>query len=409
VDILENEVDVDDIIDCASPKTVIDWDITTHVSELNPSVGGKYIDTLSNVGCGSIRGASASLSLLPYDLGINPDTWIPTTDNANTGKYTTGNDAVFARLLQSLYADLHAVQVAYACTGTGSSPLSSTLCASLTQRWNNGLGKLTDCINAAFQPKQSASNQLCNAFVSQLGNYQAALPVTTPAWDTDNRVGELKARIETLFHLHSARFLPSIPEWGFCMEFNGCTAPGTAPPPWAPRDGDMPQHVLNIDAVQLDDWPPVFQPKGEAAQRFGSRMGQVGAKIGARLLGYNVTVVSPGKRAFPLHNHHVNEEMFFILSGSGELRIGDEHFTLRAGDFIANPPGGAESAHQIINTGTEELRYLAVSTMLTPEIVEYPDSGKFAASLREKLPDGSMRVLRHVDREGTGLDYWDGE
>lgn len=167
--------------------------------------------------------------------------------------------------------------------------------------------------------------------------------------------------------------------------------------------------VLNVDAVQFDAWPPMFQPKGEAAQRFASRMAPVGAKIGAKLLGYNITSVPPGMRAFPLHNHHVNEEMFFILSGSGELRIGKERQAIRAGDFIANPPGGPETAHQIINTGTEELRYLAVSTLLTPEVVEYPDSGKFAFTLREMQPDGTMRVLRHVDREGTGLDYWEGE
>ncbi len=82
---------------------------------------------------------------------------------------------------------------------------------------------------------------------------------------------------------------------------------------------------------------------------------------------------------------------------------------MRTGDFIANLPGGPETAHQIINTGSEELRYLAVSTLNTPEIVEYPDSGKFGTILRKILPDGSMRVLRHIDREGTGLDYWDGE
>ena len=171
----------------------------------------------------------------------------------------------------------------------------------------------------------------------------------------------------------------------------------------------MSARVVNVDAVQFDSWPPMFQPKGEAAQRFASRMAPVGAKIGARLLGYNITAVAPGMRAFPMHNHHVNEEMFFILSGSGELRVGKERQAIRAGDFIASPPGGPENAHQIINTGTEELRYLAVSTLLTPEVVEYPDSGKFAFTLREMQPDGTMRVLRHVDKEGTGLDYWEGE
>jgi uncharacterized cupin superfamily protein len=171
----------------------------------------------------------------------------------------------------------------------------------------------------------------------------------------------------------------------------------------------MNKRVINLDELTIEERPAFFQPTGEAKQRFASRMAQVGSLIGARLLGYNITSVPAGMRAFPLHNHHVNEEMFFILSGSGELRTGDERQTIRAGDIIASPPGGPDVAHQIINTGKEELRYLAVSTMLTPEVVEYPDSGKFAVVMREKLPDGSTRVLRHIDREGSGLDYWDGE
>ena len=49
----------------------------------------------------------------------------------------------------------------------------------------------------------------------------------------------------------------------------------------------------------------------------------------------------------------------------------------RIGDIIACPPGGPETAHQLINTGEGELKYLAVSTKLSPELCEYPDSGKF--------------------------------
>jgi uncharacterized cupin superfamily protein len=133
-------------------------------------------------------------------------------------------------------------------------------------------------------------------------------------------------------------------------------------------------------------------------------------KLGARKLGYNITAVPPGKRAFPLHNHLVNEEMFYILQGSGELRIGTERHPLRAGDIVACPPGGPEVAHQIINTGTEELRYLCVSTRLYPEYVEYPDSGKFA-TIGERPPaaDGSPRIFRFVGRETQSLDYWEGE
>src|SRR6187551_3707032 len=153
--------------------------------------------------------------------------------------------------------------------------------------------------------------------------------------------------------------------------------------------------VINLDEVSIEERAPFFQPTGTATERFGSRSGAVGARIGARMLGYNITAVAPGKRAFPLHNHHANEEMFFILQGSGELRVGEERWTIRQGDFIAAPPGGPEGAHQIINTGSDELRYLAVSTMIYPEVVEYPDSRKLGMMSRQTAPDGSPRVTRH--------------
>jgi uncharacterized cupin superfamily protein len=169
-------------------------------------------------------------------------------------------------------------------------------------------------------------------------------------------------------------------------------------------------NILNLDDVELSPRPPMFTAKGEAAQRFDARMGPIGTRLGAQKLGYNLTVVPPGKRAFPLHNHHVNEEMFFILEGTGELRVGADTHAIRKGDFIACPPGGPATAHQIVNTGDVELRYLAVSTRLYPELVEYPDSGKFATiAERGVSPEGVPQMFRYVGREAASLDYWDGE
>jgi uncharacterized cupin superfamily protein len=167
--------------------------------------------------------------------------------------------------------------------------------------------------------------------------------------------------------------------------------------------------IVNLDEISIEERAPFFQPRGAAAERFASRIGAIGSRIGARMLGYNITAVPPGKRAFPLHNHHANEEMFFILQGSGELRVGDERWSVRKGDFIASPPGGPELAHQLINTGGEELQYLAVSTMITPETVEYPDSGKVANYSRQTATDGSLRVVRQIGRPADSVDYWDGE
>jgi uncharacterized cupin superfamily protein len=171
----------------------------------------------------------------------------------------------------------------------------------------------------------------------------------------------------------------------------------------------MTQRIINIADIELPPRPTAYAAPGSAAERFDGRIGSVGARIGAHKLGYNVTAVPPGKRAFPCHNHRINEEMFFVLEGEGEVRIGSERHPIRKGDFVACPPGGPETAHQIINTGTAELKYLAVSTMQYPEICDYPDSGKFLVAELPRSADGSVGGFRHVGRAESAIDYWDGE
>lgn len=172
----------------------------------------------------------------------------------------------------------------------------------------------------------------------------------------------------------------------------------------------MTTRIINIQDVELLPRPQAFAATGPAAEKYDARMGFIGPRVGAEKLGYNLTAVPPGKRAFPFHNHRVNEEMFFILEGTGEVRIGDGVYPVRAGDIVACPPGGKETAHQLINTGETELKYLAVSTKLSPEIAEYPDSGKFGI-LAEYPPaaDGKPQGFRFVGRETMNVDYWEGE
>lgn len=172
----------------------------------------------------------------------------------------------------------------------------------------------------------------------------------------------------------------------------------------------MSKPIINIADIELHPRPAAFAATGDAAQRFDARMGSIAPLIGAQKLGYNITAVPPGKRAFPFHHHRVNEEMFFILQGSGELRFGEAIYPVKEGDIIACPPGGKEKAHQIVNTGATEMRYLAVSTKLSPEIAEYPDSGKFGI-LAEFPADagGKPQMFRFVGKESQNVDYWEGE
>lgn len=171
----------------------------------------------------------------------------------------------------------------------------------------------------------------------------------------------------------------------------------------------MSRRVVNIDEIELKPRPAANAASGDAAQRFDARMGEIGPRIGARKLGYNLTAVPPGKCAFPFHNHRINEEMFFILEGEGEVRIGGTRQRVRRGDIIACPPGGPETAHQIVNTGTVELKYLAVSTQQMPEICDYPDSGKFLVAEKQRNADGSVDGFRYVGRHDSAVGYWDGE
>ncbi|GAB2584761.1 cupin domain-containing protein [Dyella jejuensis] len=172
----------------------------------------------------------------------------------------------------------------------------------------------------------------------------------------------------------------------------------------------MPKPLINIADVVIQTAEPARLPAGEKAQYYDIRWGALADRIGARKLGYNLTVVAPGKRKCAFHSHRVEEEMFFILQGHGELRYGDARYPVRPGDVIACPPGGPETAHQIINTGEVELRYLAISTRSEAEICEYPDSGKYLAfAAGDASSEERLKPLRVIGRPEASLDYWDGE
>lgn len=160
--------------------------------------------------------------------------------------------------------------------------------------------------------------------------------------------------------------------------------------------------VLNVDDAEFQE---LRSPNGKFHLQFGSMSGV----MGATKLGYNVTVLPPGKAAWPYHFHHANEELFVVLDGTGVVRYGDEEHPLRAGDVIFCPPG-SNAAHQIRNDSDADLKYIAISTKESPELAEYPDSGKYGV-LANPDPDGGDDAppIRILGRLGETLDYWEGE
>jgi len=160
--------------------------------------------------------------------------------------------------------------------------------------------------------------------------------------------------------------------------------------------------VVHIDDVALRDWG-----HGDG---FAAKLGRIGGMIGAKQLGCQLHVVPPGKAAFPRHFHHVNEEMYVILGGSGTYEWNGEEYPVRPGSICAAPAGGPETTRQMRNTGETDLAYLCLSTRHDPDVCEYPDSGKFMVA--SGTPDGQglmQSALFFMGRRDSSIDYWDGE
>lgn len=155
--------------------------------------------------------------------------------------------------------------------------------------------------------------------------------------------------------------------------------------------------IVNLDDVEFDDV--------EENGYYTSKRARFSDRIGAQKLGYNLTVLPPGKAQCPFHNHHGEEETFLILEGEGVLRYADERHAIRKHDVIACPTGGADVAHQIINTGTETMRYLAVSNVVDIETCEYPDSNKITIGAG---PRNQIRLWK-MFRTESAVDYYERE
>ena len=153
--------------------------------------------------------------------------------------------------------------------------------------------------------------------------------------------------------------------------------------------------------------PKLFNLHGDEWDREEDRPGWrskdawVGRRIGAELLGGSLYELAPGDRLYPYHTHHANEEWLLVVRGEPTLRTPDGEQPLREGDVVAFPRG-EDGLHQVLNRTETPIRVLMLSSMIAPDIVDYPDSGKLGARDAK-----GKRIM--LGRPGPILDYWDGE
>jgi uncharacterized cupin superfamily protein len=108
--------------------------------------------------------------------------------------------------------------------------------------------------------------------------------------------------------------------------------------------------------------------------------------------------VPAGKHNFPYHAHSAQWELYLIVSGQGTVRHKNGTTEISGGDaFIFGP----DEAHQLSNTGSQDLVYYVIADNPIGESAYYPDSKKWKAN-RSSPTD-------RVVIKGAETGYFDGE
>lgn len=154
---------------------------------------------------------------------------------------------------------------------------------------------------------------------------------------------------------------------------------------------DKPTPIIRTRDLRPEHGFPFRHPLNPNSQAEFHRLSR---PTGLQRAHVNLLRVPPGKEAFMLHRHSVQEEWSYIISGAGEAQIGEEKFTVGAGDFIGFPLDG--KAHTIVNTGAEDLVYLTGGEDTPYDIGHFPSIGKMAVF----KPDG----IELID-ESAGKTY----
>jgi uncharacterized cupin superfamily protein len=159
---------------------------------------------------------------------------------------------------------------------------------------------------------------------------------------------------------------------------------GSPPLPGAP--GPRPPTVVNVKDVEA---VTMERPRVARTRR------NLGRAAGSVTTGLQHVEVVPGKESAPPHCHSLEEEIFVILDGEGDVVLGQDTTPVGPGHVISRPAGTGVS--HVFRAGAAGLTYLAYGMRHPADVCYYPRSGKIAFR--------GVGVIARIER----LDYWDGE
>jgi uncharacterized cupin superfamily protein len=149
-------------------------------------------------------------------------------------------------------------------------------------------------------------------------------------------------------------------------------------------------HVVNVDEIEEVD-----HTSGDCWGGYDKQLTPSMRPKGGRL-GVNLCRLPEGRTMCPFHFHEKEDEVFFVISGRGVLRYGDDVRELRAGDCVSCP-AGTKIAHQIANPFDDDLVYLAIGPHHPDEVCVYPDTGKLLIRSLKRL--GFVQEAQYAEGE----------
>ncbi|MGV6818415.1 MAG: cupin domain-containing protein [Thiotrichales bacterium] len=133
----------------------------------------------------------------------------------------------------------------------------------------------------------------------------------------------------------------------------------------------MDKYLITKEEIEQLGGTPKTHFLNENAKRINKSLGDLTGLTG---LGFHIIEVQPGNESTEFHMHYHEDECVYILEGQAEALIGDEIYSVKAGDFIGYRAGG--EAHTLINTSNSLLKCIVVGQRLSHDVGDYPKLNK---------------------------------
>lgn len=170
--------------------------------------------------------------------------------------------------------------------------------------------------------------------------------------------------------------------------------------PWTREAAAGPPEIAELsprssNIVNVTDVEPVERQTAT----IGRRIRDLGRAAGSTRTGLRYSEVMPGMLGSPPHCHSVEEEVFVVLAGTGELLLWESgevvEQAVSEGSVVCRPPGSG--IPHAFRGGDGGLTLLMYGTRDPGDLCYYPRSGKVMFR--------GIGVVGRLER----LDYWEGE